>query len=219
MTHWYPIASLLGVVLLCTVAPAAAPATQPTTARTVLPNPAYPQVIARDRLITGGQFVADPAVERLRYYVAPQALRFVPGNADRLDGLFVSADGGETWRVLSKQFDFRFLYVHPATGRFYAIIGYEWQQTGEDGFLQRFFADKVVTSADGRQWRDITRGPGHVADLVSIFRDPDHPARVCVGANVLRYVVLQYTDDDYTDWKWVHGSQWTERHPATRPAD
>jgi len=225
MTQPYMIVPVLGALLLAGVAPAAAAGGPPTTApaggRTIVPNAAYPQVIGRDRLIAGGQLVADPADARVRYYAAPQALRFGDArNADRLDGLFVSADGGETWRVLSKQFDFRFVYVHPDTGRLYAIIGYEWQRTDGDGSLERCFADKVVTSADGRRWRDITRGPGYVADLVSIFRDPDHPARVCVGGNVVRYVVFQYTDDDYSDWAAVHGSRWAERHPpATRPAD
>jgi len=48
-----------------------------------------------------------------------------------------------------------------------------------------------------------TNGPGYVANLLSIFQDPDHPRRVCVRANVMRAEILQYKDDEYSDWEWL----------------
>jgi hypothetical protein len=37
-----------------------------------------------------------------------------------------------------------------------------------------------------------------------------------VWANVIRDTVLQYKDDAYSDWEWVRGSHWVERHPPGR---
>ncbi len=193
-------------------------ATQPTTqpsVRGISPSAAYPDIYASADLVTGGTLVPDPLDKSVRYYVAPEYVQWKPENVGKKgNGLFISFDEGSTWRVLSRTFKFQFLFVHSLDGRLYAIIDHKSFKTQEDGFLQRGFSDKIIVSEDGKRWKDITRGPGFVADLVSIFQDPDHPNRVCVGASVIRYCVIQYVDDEYSDWTWFHGSERYKKHPS-----
>ncbi len=175
-------------------------------------------VIRNEELMIGGQKVDDPLHAETKYYVAPRSLAGSKENAGRAYGLLRSVDGGKTWIRISRELDFEFLFVHPIDGRLYAIVGHEWNVPDDKGVKRRHFADKAVVSTDAIRWTDITRGPGYVPDLVHIFQDPDHPTRVCLGASVIRYCVIQYTDDDYSDWVWIHGNRWMEQHPVTRPA-
>lgn len=213
---WIPMSQ---ASVLSAVAPTTSPATT-RAATDILPSAAYQEVYTTADLMEGGKMVADPTREGLRYYVAQEWLRWqAPDNYRRPPGLFLSKDGGKTWRTLSRQFEFEDLFVHPSSGELFAIIESQSLKTDEDGFLQHCFANKIVRSADGHHWKDITRGPGYVADLVSIFQDPDHPSRICLGASVIRYCVLQYTDDAYSDWTWTHGGTWRESHPTSRPSE
>jgi hypothetical protein len=157
-------------------------------ARTIEPNPVYRELIKRADLTPGGQLVVDPLDADLRYYV------------HRSIGLLVSHDRGESWRVLSRKFEFRFLFVHPLSGKLYAIIDYRWFETDKDGFLQHPEADKIIVSDDGQKWKDITRGHGY-AQLVDIAQDPDFPNRVWMSANGIRPYRLRYNDDECTSWR------------------
>lgn len=158
-------------------------------ARSIAPDLVYHDVIKRADLISGGQLVIDPLDADLRYYV------------HRSTGLLVSHDRGESWRVLSRQFEFQYLFVHPLSGKLYAIIDYQWFETDKDGFLQHPDAGKILVSDDGRKWRDITRGNGY-AMLVDIAQDPDFPNRVCMGANgAIRPYRLRFNDDECTSWR------------------
>ncbi len=187
-------------------------------AREIAPSTVCTNVLLRSEVPVGGQTVEYPLDKDLLYYVAHPGLLAPGGTTEKMDGLLLSHDRGTTWRVLSRQFNFRTLFVHPLDGRLYAIIDYEWQETGKDGYLQHCFANKIVVSEDGHRWKDITRGPGYVATLLDVFQDPEHPNRVCVSASVIRLSVLQYTDDAYSNWEWIHGSSWGESHPKSPPS-
>lgn len=187
----------------------------------ITPSEAYQeQVFAESELMTGGKRIIDPLRRGVTYYLAPASLLWQgqknPINYGKQSGLFLSKDGGKTWQVLSRKFEYKHLFVHPLTGEFFAIIDYQWLETQKDGYLAHCSADKIVRSTDGKNWVDITHGPGYVADLVSIFQDPDHPNRICVGACLVRYIVYQYTDDNYSDWKGIRGDTWYKAHPQTQ---
>ena len=183
------------------------------SARNITPSITYTDVYGREDLMEGGQLVVDPLDDSIRYYVSSDWAAWKPENRGKPIGLLVSFDRGETWRVLSRAFEFLSLFVHPEDGRLYAIIQYEWQQDDDEGFLRRHHANKVVVSEDGKRWRDITRGPGYVATLSEVFQDPDHPDRVCVRGNILRSYVMQYTDDQYSDWVMIRAWDWEAAHP------
>jgi hypothetical protein len=158
-------------------------------ARTIAPDPNYPDAIKRADLVPGGQLVVDPFDADLRYYVHWST------------GLSVSHDRGQSWRVLSRNFEFQFLFVHPLNGKLFAIIDYRWFETDKDGFLQHPEANKIVVSDDGRNWKDITRGNGY-ALLVDIEQDPEFPNRVQMSANgSVRPYRLRYNDDQCKSWR------------------
>lgn len=185
----------------------------------ITPSEAYKgQVFTESDLMVGGEQIVDPLRHRLMYYLAPEWLIWQnPANFGKQSGLLLSQDGGKTWQVLSRQFKFKHLFIHPITSEFFAIIEYQWLQTNKEGYLDHCFADKIVRSADGKHWRDITRGHGYVAGLMSIFQDPEHPNRICVRACVISYIVYQYTDDNYSDWKSVRGEEWMRNKKEDRP--
>jgi hypothetical protein len=188
MTRRRLILAITFVLLAAKVTQRSASATSPP-ARTIAPDPVYRETIKRTDLVPGGQLVVDPLDAGLRYYVHPSA------------GLLVSHDRGESWRVLSRAFEFQFLFVHPFSGKLFAIIDYRWFETDKDGFLQHPEANKIVVSDDGRKWKDITRGRGY-ALLVDIEQDPQFPNRVEMSANgSIRPYRLRYNDDECKSWR------------------
>lgn len=152
-----------------------------------------------------GEVVANPKNKDVVYYITNRLRMWGDkANVGKHPGLYVSKDGGKTWRLLDRRFEFMKLFVHPDTGHLFAIIGYHWLATApEDGTLQSYSANKIITSTDGRHWKDITGGRGHIADLNAIFKDPDNPGRVCLCGCLLRPYVLQAKDEQYSDWNWL----------------
>jgi hypothetical protein len=152
-----------------------------------------------------GEVVANPKDKDVVYYVT-NSLRMWGGKANvgKHPGLYVSKDGGSTWRLLDCRFEFLRLFVHPDTGHLFAIIRYDWIATDpKDGTLQVHCSNKIITSTDGRRWKDITGGRGYITDLDGIFKDPDNAGRVCLTGCVVRPYVFQAKDEQYTDWNWL----------------
>jgi hypothetical protein len=152
-----------------------------------------------------GEMIADPKSKDVVYYFTNRFLMWNrKANTGKLAGLYVSKDGGKTWRLQCHMFEFHKLFIHPDSGRLFAIIGYEWIETDpKDGMLQQCSSNKVISSADGRRWKDITGERIHIAGLRSIFKDPDNAGRVCMLGGVIRGYVFQAKDDEYTDWNWL----------------
>lgn len=130
---------------------------------------------------------------------------------ERYPGLYRSIDNGDTWKLHCSTFEFVRLYIHPKTGRFYAIIRDEWIEQGEGGILSRYISNMIITSEDGKKWKNITRGNGRFSEIYDIFQDPDNPNRVCVKTNNVRSYIWQSKDLEYTKWIVYKSWDWPER--------
>jgi hypothetical protein len=138
-------------------------------------------------------------------------------NAARYDGLYRSTDGGKGWTAVCWYFHFNEVFIHPTTGQLYAVIQETSLGNDTNGYLVLHYTDRVVSSSDdGRHWRDIMKGlpAGPGTRFGTFFVDSDHPDRVCVAGSNIRRVILQSTDDEYSDWRVFEGSSWFVEHPA-----
>jgi hypothetical protein len=162
-------------------------------------------VLTRADLPIPGQVVLGPKDGNLVYYISDRLRMWGErANVGKHPGLYASRDGGKTWRLLCASFEFEKLFVHPDTGRLFAVITFDWLATDDtDGTLRHYSSNKVITSGDGERWKDITGGRGHISEVTGIFADPDHPGRICVQATSVRGYVLQSRDDRYSDWNWL----------------
>jgi len=125
------------------------------------------------------------------------------------DGFYASRDAGTTWRLVSKKFDFQFVFQNK-DGRIYAIVEKTFTPsanesapittTDKSGNKRHIRWGVVVSSNEGRTWRDISANIGTGMMLESIFPDPTAPTRVCLRGSGIRGYVLQATDDNYTKW-------------------
>jgi hypothetical protein len=173
----------------------------------------YEKVHGRADLPTGGEFVSHPRKELVEFYHANRMQMWSDrSNAQKHSGLYISSDGGETWKLLCHFFEFNKLFIHPETEKLYAIIRYEWLDPNEKGYLVPHIADKALESSDGKNWKDIMGKQKYVATIYDIFVDPDNSKRVCLRVNVMRAEILQSSDDNYTGWEWYRAEQWDYRH-------
>ncbi len=214
----YPIANLMGLLLSLSIAAAATSTTLPAERAPAAPLDAGEsnKTYERTELMEGGEFFHDPRDKRITYFLGPRWLRWRDEkNLRRQGGLLFSADGEKTWKVLSRQFEFEHFFVHPITGLYYSVIEDEWLSTDQAGHLVRSSGNKIVMSDDGRHWFDLTRGSGHLALITGCFLDPDHPKRICLVISTLRPSILQYRDDDYSDWIGIGIAQWQATHPGS----
>lgn len=151
-----------------------------------------------------GTYIKDPNKPEIQYYWSNTSGKYRAG-------LYKSSDSGTNWTILTGIFNFRKVYLHPETGVLYAIINYSWLDEGGE-YLVSHSADKIIMSEDGKHWKNITRGPGYIADIVDIFQDPDHPKRICITTCIIRICVQQSDDDEYSNWKNYAIWTWKERH-------
>ncbi|MDB5313572.1 MAG: sigE 25 [Gemmataceae bacterium] len=165
----------------------------------------YDKIHTRADLPVPGEMVPSPKDKSVIYYITNRLRMWgEKANVGKHSGLYISGDGGKTWLLLCTKFEFEKLFVHPGTGHLFAVIASEWLGTDEkDGTLQHYSSNKVITSADGEKWKDITGARGYITDLTGIFADPEHPGRVCLRARAIREYVLQAKDDRYSDWNWL----------------
>jgi hypothetical protein len=132
-------------------------------------------------------------------------------------GFYVSKDSGATWSLVSKKFNFQYVFQNK-DGRIYAIVQKVFTPsanesapittTDKSGNKQHIRWRVVVSSNEGRTWRDISANIGAGMMLLSIFSDPDAPNRVCLNGNGIRGYVLQATDDKYTKWEATREWDW-----------
>ncbi len=165
----------------------------------------YDKVFARRELPIGGQFLTHPKKQSIVYYCANWWLKASePVNAEKQLGLYVSVNGGVTWKIVCHYFDFKKLFIHPETGKLYAIIQTQWLADDKKEFLVPYIADKAIESDDGKNWKDIMGKRKYLATITDIISDPDNPKRVSLVANVMRRLILQAIDDNYSDWEVYH---------------
>ena len=184
----------------------------PTAAQMVAVIPDdYGVVLQRRDLPASGTFVPDPRNASTVYYFtrAPRAARKNPG-------LYRSGDGGKSFKLLCPFLKFERLFIHPDTGRLFAIVGDEYLAANRAGFLTPAIGNKVVASDDGRLWKDITGKPGYLP-VHGIETDPTHPGRIRLEGTYLRGFLLEALDDEYTGWKQIPGGGlFSKRAPARR---
>lgn len=173
----------------------------------------YDRVHQKADLPTGGEFVNHPKKPGVQYYFTSRLRMWKDkSNAQKHSGLYVSEDAGATWKLRCSFFEFENLFIHPETGKLYAVIYHTWLQDNKEGFLWPHAATKALMSDDGKHWKDITGGNGYIADIEGIIADPDHPGRVCLQVSTLRAYVLQASDDNYSKWTWHRASDWPKRN-------
>lgn len=178
---------------------------------------AYQTVRKKGDLPTGGEFVANPKKKSEIYYFTNASRMWTDkSNAQKHSGLYRSADEGQTWNLVCDFFEFKELFINPRTGKLFAIIEDKWLAEHNE-YLVPHRADKAIASTDGKRWTDIMGKQKHVAMLSNIFQDPDHPDRVCLEYSLIRGIVLQAKDDNYSDWDSMVISEWEKKHP-THPA-
>jgi hypothetical protein len=142
----------------------------------------------------GMQFGESPKGSRLIYAWSEGSLR--RGEPLRGNSLWVSEDGGATWRHVSDG-DFRSV-VLVENGTVYAVLGRD------------FGKSKVVMSKDGgRSWRTIWE----YWQCSWIWPDPDHPGLVCISFQTIRGNVAQALDERF-QWTYMMEMEWGRRHPG-----
>jgi hypothetical protein len=164
------------------------------------------------------------------YFVSADILRR-RANLGALPGLYYSpADSGGQFQILRTDLDFRDVYVHPVTGKLFAIIRWQHVYQGKDDVIAEDIG-MIAMSNDGRKWKDVT--PPDFSVNVSmrkavvtgkIQQDPERPNRVCVvrrdphdlGYGGFGYgedrtgFVLRASDDEHTKWEIIRMPKWHE---------
>lgn len=129
------------------------------------------------------------------------------------DGLYGSSDSGATWKSLSKEHNFQFVYPHQ-DGKIYAIIvkGLEHSaatsETNQSASRDTVRWRIMVSDNGGRGWRDISANIASGMMLESIFPDPASSRRVCLRGSGVRAYVLQAADDNYSKWDAIKAWEW-----------
>jgi len=172
----------------------------------------YDKIHKKADLPTGGEFVKHPKNAKVQYYFTNKSRMWNDkSNAQKHAGLYISEDGGDTWKLLCYFFQFNKLFIHPETGKLYCIIDYTWLAENRDGFLWPHTSNKALMSDDGKHWKDITGGNGYITDIASIIADPDNVGRICLRVAFVRPYILQAKDDDYSRWTWYKEWDWPKR--------
>lgn len=170
-------------------------------------------------LPAGGIMSTHPIHPEVKFYHTLLYLFEQKPQADPgMRGLWVSRDQGKTWlKVACGIRDFEYLFIHPQTGVMFASVSSQPFRQLDGGTLVTGSECRIVTSVDGRDWRDISPDVGHDNIYGAVFRDPDSTNRVCVySADHLRYrscpVFYQAKDDKYEGWRSYTYEEWSTRH-------
>lgn len=166
-----------------------------------------------------GYFVIQPESSAEILYYTP-GVQNMPGRDvkdKKVYGLYRSRDDGQRWQMVSHEFDFRYMFLHPG-GTLYAIVEtrYELPKApgAPEGRHNRKFGirQRVIVSADlGNSWRDITGNIAPDIQLFGIFADPDHSGLACLQGWGARGYILQAENDRY-DWQMSVDAVWREQH-------
>jgi hypothetical protein len=132
-----------------------------------------PSVAHKSALPLGGNLVKNQKNKLEPYYfVNKWALRRHAANVKKYAELYRSLDDGKTWKLVCPFFDFTDVFVHPDTGKVFAIIRVEWLAPNSKGFLVPHSADKIISSENGTDWKHITGNRKYVATLMKIIAQP-----------------------------------------------
>jgi hypothetical protein len=125
------------------------------------------------------------------------------------NGFYSSRDAGATWESVSRKYNFQYVFQN-RDGKIYAIVEKTFTPSANEsapitttdpsGNKRHIRWGVVVSSDEGRTWRDISANIGTGMMLEYIFPDPTAPNRVCLRGSGIRGYVLQSTDDYYTKW-------------------
>lgn len=166
------------------------------------------KIIQKSDLPGGGKLVQHPIEKQTVYYFTPPKIHLVGStNIKQETALYRSIDSGQTWSLPLDYFDFRDFFIHPQSGELFALICEKALSTNNEGFfVPKNLGYKVIRSADGQKWKDVTgkqqrfTGP-RIPHEIQV--DPLHPDRVRLYGRGFRGYNFLAVDDNYSDWNVV----------------
>ena len=188
-----------------------------TTSDARIPVLSERPILKGSDLPTSGEFIQHPKHNNLRYCKVntfPEFSACVKGaEIPRYPmKLYISQDGGETWKLGYDRLQIGSFFIHPETGMLFASLEVSSVRNQDNGKLAKWHSNKIAMSEDGIHWKDITENGGYLMGARHIFPDPENPGRVCVGgAGPTRASVLQSLDANYSKWKSYKSWDWAER--------
>lgn len=168
--------------------------------RAELSGRSWKQLPIPDSMPVNGRFANQPINSTLvLYYTSKWMTNNPPKSQTKINGLYLSQDDGQTWRLISDNDDYGPVFLHP-NGDLFAVT---------NSLTINGPARVLISKSLGEDWRDIT---GNSFGQISyIFADPDHPDLICLGGNSMRNYIFQATDANY-EWKATREWEWWPRH-------
>ena len=171
-----------------------------------------------DAIPPDGFFATQSKTAKTILYFVPRTFaRNMAEPKGKVFGLYVSHDDGNSWRLISKDYDFWHVFLHQ-NGSVYAIVetlqakppekppataaDIMWRRTDKDGRTWGIRWRALVSKDLGVSWRDITGGIPAGVELIGITNDPDHPDLVSLIGSSIRFYILQAEDENY-NWKMI----------------
>jgi hypothetical protein len=145
------------------------------------------------------------------------------GSRPKDTGLYLSPDGGVTWRKTLLDEPIVDVYLNP-DGAIYVVdeaadtkplpgqSAADWQSTTGDG-VKHYAAQHLMVSRDaGWSWTDITPKLNPHFGMYGIMQDPDNPTLVDVQSAEIGHMSWSFyykaRDVSYTNWTEIRSDQW-----------
>lgn len=129
-----------------------------------------------------------------------------PVNRKSDHGLYHSTDSGQTWRLISNDYDFQKVHLH-RDGSLYAIVLRTYEETDKKWF--RWSIVRSATLDAPLKWEDITGNIERGMRLYDIIDDPVHPELVRLRGSSVRGYILHADDKNY---RWQITADLNSRH-------
>lgn len=180
----------------------------------------------------GGAFIQHPKTGTWYYFVSAHAIGQNRENFGKRCGLYFSnsTDPKAKGRfALLQAFDFKQIFIHPTTHRFYALMPWNLVAPGDHRKFQPRAGAYLAWSRDGVEWYDMTppdtllQAGAHMTNAFGreesmIVVDPDNPNRICVTILGTGGFILRAVDDELLNWETISLRDWQRQHPASPPS-
>ena len=172
--------------------------------RASLEDKRWQRLAIADRMPVAGAFGRAPQNSAHLFYHSRGINRVAP----EFDlGLYHSNDSGQTWSLISKDYDFQEVYLHQ-DGSLYAIVVRTVKTANSTGI--RWSILHALLHDGPLRWDDITGDIGCGVMLHGILDDPVHPELVRLRGSCLRAYIIHAEDKNY-QWQMTHESHGGKR--------